>query len=124
MGRASNLRILHALGAILFAFAGISSAVAECFLLGRDPSGREFYQCDSISNQLPVCGSEFDRGNRCVVVRPLRPLVSGNPSQRQGYVSQRGQAFTGNTPRNPGGDPPFNAGGSWPNRAHEYAHGK
>jgi hypothetical protein len=100
-----------------------SVALADCWLVGRNSNGEEFYRCNNSPEQLPVCGSEFDRGSRCVVIRPQpNGVIVGN--RRNGVDNRNGGIRSGATPFNAGGAPPFNAGGSWPNRAYEYAHGK
>lgn len=94
-------------------------AYADCWVVARDPNGRELFECDNSLPQLPVCGSEYDVGGRCVIRRPRHRI----PDQRRvtpllpAPVDQRSLS-------NPTGSTPFNAGGSWPNRAKEYAQGK
>jgi hypothetical protein len=94
-------------------------AHADCWVVARDPNGRELFECDNSLPQLPVCGSEYDVGGRCVIRRPRHRIPDQqrvNPS-RPAPVDQRALS-------NPTGNTPFNAGGSWPNRAKEYAQGK
>lgn len=107
------------LGAFVL-FTLTTSASAECRLIERTAEGREILECDEFSEPLPICGSEFDRGNRCVIQRP-----EDNHRQRH-RVSRptRDNRSTITTPSNPTGSTPFNAGGSWPNRAQEYARGR
>jgi len=99
-----------------------SIAHAECWLVDQNQYGQQFYQCSNQSFNVPICGSQFDQGNRCVVVRPQNGAVIVQTPQL--YSNQGSGQPTGRTPFNAGGAPPVNAGGSWPNRAYEYSHGR
>jgi len=97
-----------------------SLAYAECWLKGQNQYGQQFYQCSNQAYNLPTCGSQFDQGNRCVVIGPQYGAVIVQTPQLQG--NQMSGQPTGRTPFNAGGSPPVNAGGSWPNRAYRYSH--
>jgi hypothetical protein len=96
----------------------IEVAHANCWVVARDPNGRELFECDDSLPQLPVCGSEYDVGGRCVIRRPRHRI----PDQRR--VTPPPAPGEQRSTSNPTGNTPFNAGGSWPNRAKEYSQGR
>ena len=95
-------------------FLSVGVASADCWVVARDRNGRELYECDTAMPQLPVCGSEYDIGGRCVIRRPRHRI----PEQR------RIQPVPPQNAQRPASNPTFNAGGSWPNRAKEYSQGR
>lgn len=104
---------------LLTLLIGVRSASAECWPVGRDSRGQRVYECDDFDESLPICGSEFDRGDRCVV-RPSKKYVPPRqqvrpPPDREREEPRRSEPY---------GPTPFNPGGSWPNRAQEYSRGK
>jgi hypothetical protein len=99
-----------------------SVALPECRIVGYDSNGQQIIECNPQSGSLPVCGSEFDRGGKCIGLRPPGSGARNGSNGPQNY--SRDQSATGSTPFNAGGPPPVNAGGSWPNRAQEYGSGR
>lgn len=93
-----------------------TEALAVCRVIGRDSREREILECDEVPEQLPLCGSEFDRGGTCVVRRHQRP-----EHDRGQY---RPPPLARPIPENAPGETPRDAGGSWPNRAREFERGK
>ncbi len=69
--------------------------------------------CDEESERLPLCGSEYDTGERCVVSRPRHRGPPPPPPPRP-------RTRESDTPRNPAGPPPRAPGAPWPNRAEGY----
>jgi hypothetical protein len=105
---------------ITLVILGIECARAECWVVGRDNRGREFFECDDSIPQLPVCGSEYDVGDRCMVIRnPRQRVQDPRRAKPPPVVAQDSKSLS-----SPTGKTPFNAGGSWPNRAKEYSQGK
>ena len=54
-----------------------ASAAEECRVIERAPNGERVIECDDETDPLPLCGSEFDTGERCLVPpnrrSPIRP---------------------------------------------------
>lgn len=96
------------------------SSRAECTVISRNGAGKEFVQCDQWSEPLPLCGSEYDTGTRCVVRRGRTNRSDGTDGFIPIQPSARGQIpfnAAGNTPFDAAGKTPMNAGASWPNQA-------
>lgn len=117
--RKDTRRVLYFLLASLCLITPLSSR-ADCTVIGRNGAGKEFVQCDEWSEPLPLCGSEYDTGTRCVVRRgrvshsdavdsfiPIQPSAGG----------QTPFNAAGKTPFDAAGKTPMNAGATWPNQA-------
>lgn len=92
-----------------------TDASAMCRVIGRDSREREILECDEVPERLPLCGSEFDRGGTCVVLRHQKP----EHDRGQYRAPSAGRRLPENAP----GETPRDAGGAWPNRAKEYGRG-
>jgi hypothetical protein len=110
------------LSSFLLAFTlAVASAEADCWIIGHRDNGAEIWECRGLTRPLPVCGSEFDTGDQCVVRHPAQQQPGISRPHAQGRRADG--STTGRVPSGATGNTPFNAGGSWPNGAERYARG-